>query len=159
MNWKCGMCYVDGILAVGENVDKHLYHLKCDFALKRQPIARRGVHWCRPRENVSSRHFSCKTLTKFILGFQSCAIISYMSFMDFWKIITMWLAIDLYVNINQCLVWEFSLCVMILEPILMLNVWSRHVTSFDAICTVLCKWGFHDGGKSCNRRSLHFLLP
>ena len=44
MNWKCTMCYVDDILAVGGNVDKHLYNLKCDFALKGQPIARRGVH-------------------------------------------------------------------------------------------------------------------
>ena len=34
MNWKCGMCYVNDILAVGENVDSHLYHLKCDFAVK-----------------------------------------------------------------------------------------------------------------------------
>jgi hypothetical protein len=28
------MCYVDEILAVGENVDYHLYHLKCDCAVK-----------------------------------------------------------------------------------------------------------------------------
>lgn len=34
MNWKCDMCYVDDILAVGENVDNRLYHLKCDFAVK-----------------------------------------------------------------------------------------------------------------------------
>ena len=93
------------------------------------------------------------------MGFQSYAIIRYMRFMDFWKIITTRLAIDFYVNINHCLVWDFSLCVIILEPILMLNVWSRHVTSFDTICTVLSKWGFHDGGKSCNRRSLLSLLP
>ena len=44
MNWKCAMCYVDDILAVGGNVDKHLYNLKYVFALKGQPIARRGVH-------------------------------------------------------------------------------------------------------------------
>ena len=50
MNWKCGMCYVDDILAVGENVDKHLYNLKSDFALKGQPIARPGVHWFDPEK-------------------------------------------------------------------------------------------------------------
>ena len=156
MNWKCAMCFLDDILAVGGNVDKHLYNLKFDFALKGQPIAKRGVHWYRPEENVSSGHFSWKTLTKFILDFQSYAIINYMRLVDFWKIIAMRLAIDFYVNINHCLVWDLSLCgVIILEPILMLNVWSRHVTSFDTICTVLCKWDFHDGGTICNRRSLH----
>ena len=28
------MCYVEYILDVGENVDNHLCHLKCDFAVK-----------------------------------------------------------------------------------------------------------------------------